>query len=104
MLGPRSSTPSMSSPRSPSTRKGPLVGCLLPLFAGAPGFVTGQIRLSAFVAWLLKAVTLQYGGPGLFAKQRPFFPGLIPGETTTGGVWLVIDGITGNCGNRITAM
>ena len=104
MLGPRSSTPSMSTSRSPFTWKGLLVGCLLSLFAGAPGFITGQIWLSAFVAWLLKAVTLQYGGPGLFAQLRPFFPGLILGETTTGGVWLVIDGITGNYGNRITAM
>ena len=73
-------------------------------FVIAPGFITGQIWLSAFIAWLLKTVILQYGGPGLFAQLRPFFLGLILGEATTGGLWLVIDAITGNYGNRITAM
>ena len=73
-------------------------------FVVAPGFITGQIWLSAFIAWFLKAVILQYGGPGLFAQLRPFFLGLILGEATTGGLWLVIDALTGNYGNRITAM
>ena len=73
-------------------------------FVIAPGFITGQIWLSAFIAWFLKVVILQYGGPGLFAQLRPFFLGLILGEATTGGLWLVIDAITGNYGNRITAM
>jgi len=52
----------------------------------------------------LKAIILQYGGPSLFTRLRPFFLGMILGEATTGGLWLVIDALTGNYGNRITAM
>jgi len=73
-------------------------------FVVAPGFITGQIWLSAFVAWTLKSVILRQGGPGLFVKLRPFFLGLILGEATTGGLWLFIDAATGVYGNRITAM
>ncbi len=73
-------------------------------FVVAGGFITGQIWFSAFIAWLLKAIILQYGGPGLFTRLRPFFLGMILGEATTGGLWLVIDALTGNYGNRITAM
>ena len=73
-------------------------------FVVAAGFITGQIWFSAFIAWLLKAIILQYGGPGLFTRLRPLFLGMILGEATTGGLWLVIDALTGNYGNRITAM
>ena len=73
-------------------------------FVVTAGFITGQIWFSAFIAWLLKAIILQYGGPGLFTRLRPFFLGMILGEATTGGLWLVIDALTGNYGNRITAM
>ena len=73
-------------------------------FVVAPGFITGQIWLSALVAWFLKAVIVRYGGPSLFAQLRPFFLGLILGEATTGGMWLFIDAATGMYGNRITAM
>ena len=38
------------------------------------------------------------------AIVSPFFLGMILGEATTGGLWLVIDALTGNYGNRITAM
>jgi len=32
-------------------------------FVVAAGFNTSQIWFSAFIAWLLKAIILQYGGP-----------------------------------------
>ncbi len=73
-------------------------------FVIAAGFITGQIWFSAFIAWLLKAVILQYGGPGFFAKLKPFFLGMILGEATVGGLWLLVDALTGHYGNRITAM
>ena len=47
---------------------------------------------------------LQYGGPGFFAKLKPFFLGMILGEATVGGLWLLVDALTGHYGNRITAM
>ena len=76
----------------------------MPIDGDDAGFITGQIWFSAFIAWLLKAIILQYGGPNLFPRLRPFFLGMILGEATTGGLWLVIDALTGNYGNRITAM
>ena len=33
-----------------------------------------------FVAWGIKALTIRYGGSGLYARARPFFLGLILGE------------------------
>ena len=53
------------------------------------------VWFSIFIAWVLKATILKYGGPKLFAKLRPFFVGLILGEFATQGVWLIIDAITG---------
>ena len=73
-------------------------------FVVAAGFITGQIWLSAMIAWMLKMVIFQYGGGRLFVRLRPVFLGMILGEASTGGLWLVIDAITGNYGNRITAM
>ena len=68
------------------------------------GFMTGHIWFSAFVAWLLKAAILNYGGASLFAGLRPFFLGLIMGEATCAGFWLTIDSLTGATGNYLTFM
>jgi len=54
---------------------------------------THFVWLSIFISWLLKATILKYGGPKLFRQLRPFFLGLILGEFTAQGVWLVINTI-----------
>jgi len=59
------------------------------------GWMTGQIWFSVFVAWLLKLSILKYGGAGLYYKLKPLFLGLILGEATVAGTWLVIDWLTG---------
>jgi len=56
---------------------------------------------SAFLAWLMKAVVLKYGGSKLFRRMRPFFLGLILGTFVVSGVWLVIDLFTGMIHNDI---
>ena len=68
------------------------------------GWMSGQIWFSVFVAWLLKLSILRYGGIVLFHKLKPFFLGLILGEATVAGSWLVVDWITGFRGNLISPM
>ena len=68
------------------------------------GWLTGQIWFSVFVSWWLKLIIMKYGGARLFARAKPFFLGLILGEATAGGFWLVVDWILGETGNLITVM
>jgi hypothetical protein len=37
---------------------------------------TYRVWFSVFIAWLLKAMILRYGGPRLYLRLRPFFLGL----------------------------
>ena len=53
------------------------------------------VWFSVFIAWILKATILKYGGPRLFTRLRPLFLGLILGEFVTQGSWLIIDALTG---------
>ena len=59
---------------------------------------------SIFVAWLLKAIILKYGGPLLYSRLRPFFLGLVLGAFGTAGIWLIIDVCTGMTGNRLISI
>ena len=61
-----------------------------------------QVWFSVFIAWLLKAVILKYGGARLYLRLRPLFLGVVLGAFGSAGVWLVIDGITGMAGNVFT--
>jgi hypothetical protein len=65
----------------------------------ATTWVAHQIWLSIFLVWLFKGAVLRYGGPGVYRRIQPFFLGLILGNVTAGGVWLLIDGFTGMQGN-----
>ena len=44
-----------------------------------------------FLGWLLKSMILNYGGVRLYRALRPLFLGLILGQFTAGGVWLLVD-------------
>ena len=46
-------------------------------------------------------IVLRFGGPGLYARSRPLFLGLVLGQIVAGGLWLVVDYLTGTVGNRI---
>jgi hypothetical protein len=71
------------------------------------GFCIGSIWMmdrlwfTAFLGWLAKAVVLRYGGLKTYRNIRPFFLGLILGQFTCSGLWLVVDQLTGSTGNRI---
>jgi len=57
---------------------------------------------SVFIAWVIKAIVLKYGGANLYMRLRPFFLGLALGAFTSGGFWIIIDSITGMTGNIFT--
>ncbi|MBI4531086.1 MAG: hypothetical protein HY709_06140 [Candidatus Latescibacteria bacterium] len=71
------------------------------------GFTIGAVWLmdvvwfSIFLAWLLKAIILKYGGARGYHVTRPFFLGLILGQFTCAGFWLIIDRITGMTDNVV---
>jgi hypothetical protein len=71
------------------------------------GFTIGAVWLmdvvwfSIFLAWLLKAIILKYGGARGYHVTRPFFLGLILGQFTCAGFWLIVDRITGMTDNVV---
>ena len=89
-----------------------MMGCMTYLknrFVGFPihpiGMTLGltapvyRVWFSVFIAWLLKALVLKYGGPRLYRALRPLFLGMTLGAFSSAGVWLIIDyfgGMTGN--------
>ena len=70
-------------------------------FAVSTISMTNYISFSVFLAWLIKTVILKYGGPLLFRRAKPFFFGLILGQFTVAGLWLIIDYFTGMTDNNI---
>ena len=68
------------------------------------GWLTGQMWFSVFLAWLSKLIIMKYGGMTRFLAAKPFFIGLILGEATTAGVWLIIDYMSGGGGNVLSYM
>ncbi|MEW6752120.1 MAG: DUF6785 family protein [Candidatus Latescibacterota bacterium] len=64
-------------------------------------FIVGRMWFSVFMAWLLKLVILKYGGPHLHARTRFFFMGLILGQFSSEGLWLLVDLYTGSTGNYL---
>ena len=44
---------------------------------------------------------LKYGGVTAYRAGRPFFLGLILGQITCVGAWMIIDSVTGMVGNYI---
>ncbi|MBD3183450.1 hypothetical protein GF312_14220 [Candidatus Poribacteria bacterium] len=70
-------------------------------FAIGPVWIMDHIWFTIFMAWLIKTIVVRYGGLKLFQKMRPLFLGLILGQFTCNGTWLVIDAIAGGRGNMI---
>ena len=68
------------------------------------GWLTSQVWFSVFVAWFSKLTIMKFGGMPRFLAAKPFFIGLILGEATTAGMWLVLDFILGGVGNSLSSM
>ena len=63
--------------------------------------LTGQMWFSVFLAWLIKAIVIRYGGPRLLATVRPFFLGLILGQFAVASLWHLVDYLTGATGHHL---
>jgi hypothetical protein len=63
--------------------------------------VFGGMWFSVFIALVLKTTILKYGGPLLLARVKPLFLGLILGEASVGGFWVVVDAFTGMQSNTL---
>jgi hypothetical protein len=64
-------------------------------------WVMSWVWLSIMLGWLFKAAILKYGGIRAYRAGRPFFLGLILGQITCAGVWMIVDACTGAVGNYI---
>jgi len=64
-------------------------------------WIMDQLWLTCLLAWLLKGAILRYGGFGAYHRMRPFFLGLIAGQFSVNGFWILIDIATGKQGNFI---
>ncbi len=54
-----------------------------------------KLWFSIFIGWLLKLLIIKYGGFRIYYKMRDFFIGLIVGEMTAGGFWILVKFILG---------
>ena len=61
--------------------------------AVASTWMMRRIAVSVFVAWLLKVLILRLGGPGLYARLKPFFVGLVVGFMVGVVLAAVVDGV-----------
>ena len=64
-------------------------------------WLTNELWFSIFLAWAVKSLVLRYGGADLYKRTRLFFLGLILGQYTVSGLWLLIDFFTGKVGNSL---
>ena len=67
---------------------------------GANGMLN-SVWFSVFLAWCLKKLILRFGGVALYHRSQAFFLGLICGQVSCNGVWLIVDYFTGKVGNSI---
>jgi len=63
--------------------------------------MTDFMWFSIFIAWGVKRLVLAYGGPRFYRQTRLFFLGLILGQFTACGFWIIVDLITGRVGNNL---
>ena len=70
-------------------------------FLAQGSWIMRSLWFSFFLSWLIKVLVLRYGGGAAFKKAKILFIGLIVGLLVAGGMWLVIDVLTGTHGNRV---
>jgi hypothetical protein len=64
-------------------------------FAAGNTFIMDVIWFQFVVGWLLKVITLRYGGIRAYRAALPFFVGLILGDYVIASVWTLIGVATG---------
>jgi hypothetical protein len=53
-------------------------------------FPGAHLWLSIFLGWLAKTLIVRFGGPRAYVEAKPFFLGLIVGESAAAGFWLLM--------------
>lgn len=64
-------------------------------------WVMSWVWFSILLGWLFKLCILKYGGLRAYRAGRPFFLGLIIGQISCAGFWMIVDACTGAVGNYI---
>jgi hypothetical protein len=54
-------------------------------------WVMEWVWFSILLGWLFKGVILKYGGVKLYRSLKPLFLGLIVGQISCAGMWMIID-------------
>jgi hypothetical protein len=62
---------------------------------------TDMIVFSVLLSWMLKSLILKFGGPVLFQRLKPFFIGLVVGQFSSMGFWVIVDYLTGMSANVV---
>ena len=70
-------------------------------FAIGGNIMMNYVWFNVFVAWAIKKLVLRFGGAATYQRSQAFFLGLIVGQVTCNGVWLIIDYFTGKVGNYL---
>ncbi len=65
------------------------------------GYEASRMWFPFLVGWAVKATVMKYGSVRTYRLLRPFFLGLLLGEYSAAGLWLVIDATVGRTGHRI---
>jgi hypothetical protein len=59
-------------------------------YAISSSWAINLVWMPLFLAWLLKGITLRYGGLALYKRFVPFFLGLILGDCVLGSLWALL--------------
>lgn len=65
------------------------------------GFEASRMWFPFMVGWSAKALVTRYGSVGLYRMLQVPFLGLVVGEYTAAGIWLIIDALMGKVGHRV---
>jgi len=49
-----------------------------------------QTWFSVFIAWMIKAIVMKYGGIRVYNKTKDFFLGMVLGSFVTAGLWAIV--------------
>ena len=59
-------------------------------YALSSSWAIGICWMPLMIAWLLKAITMRFGGLPAYRKAVPFFLGLVLGDCVFGSVWALL--------------
>jgi len=62
-------------------------------FIAAYGAFLASAWFSVFIGWLAKVITVRVGGASMLESAKPFFIGLISGESLAAGTWIIVNAI-----------